>query len=414
MILDDIVASGSSVNAGVVLENDEMPNSNLQKPKKVKSPVKQVKNRAVQPKQKRTKTLQNQRKQKQTKKANGSKRKPRTTKPKKRSEPQEFVWCRFPRNCKAVKLNRFVFDESNTGPALPNDPKSPIEFFSLFLTDDLIDTIVTETNRYAEQTILVAIIDEELSQKSRLNDWTDVTPDEIRVFFGIMMWMGLDKKPSMNRYWSGSDLYSSPVRKYMSRNRFQAILAMLHLTNNLTADKTDKLHKLGPVLDYLNEKFQSLYVPGETVCIDESMMPWRGRLGFRQYIPSKRHKYGIKFFKLCLPHGYTYKFKIYVGAEDTTAPSNVDEQTGLPVGLSERVVLHLCDNILDTGRTLYTDNFYTSVTLAKSLLARKTHLVGTLRSNRKHNPKSVIKKKLVKGELNFFTTRISFRVGTYF
>lgn len=70
---------------------------------------------------------------------------------------------------------------------------------------------------------------------------------------------------------------------------------MLHVTNNDTADTTNKLYKLGTVLDYLNEKFQSLYVPGENMCIDESMMPWRGRLSFRQYIPSKRHKYGIKF-----------------------------------------------------------------------------------------------------------------------
>lgn len=169
---------------------------------------------------------------------------------------------------------------------------------------------------------------------------------------------------------------------------------MLHVTNNDTADTTNKLYKLGTVLDYLNEKFQSLYVPGENMCIDESMMPWRGRLSFRQYIPSKRHKYGIKFFKLCLPHGYTYKFKIYVGAEESSSSSQsaIDEGTGLLIGLSEKVVLHLCENVLDKGRSLYTDNFYTSVSLMKSLLKRKTHLVGTLRRNRRNNPKDVIKK----------------------
>lgn len=109
------------------------------------------------------------------------------------------------------------------------------------------------------------------------------------------------------------------------------------------------------------------------------LMPWRGRLVFRQFIPSKSHKYDIKFFKLCLPHGYTHKFKIYIGDEDSE--TNIDKDTGLPLGLSEPVVLHLCQNVLDNGRTLYIDNFYTSVSLAKSLLKRKTHLVGTLRSN---------------------------------
>lgn len=329
---------------------------------------------------------------------------------KKKPEKKEYKWRRFPSNPKKTKLNRFIFN-SNTGPAVPDDLKSPLEFFSLFFTDELIETIVTETNRYAEEKIILNICDEKILPSSRLNTWTEVTSDEIKVFFGIFIWMGLDKKPSMSRYWSTLDLYASPVRKYISRNRFQSILAMLHVTNNDTADTMNKLYKLGTVVDYLNEKFQSLYVPGENICIDESMMPWRGRLGFRQYIPGKRHKYGIKFFKLCLPHGYTYKFKIYVGAEEPSSSSQsaIDEGTGLPIGLSEKVVLHLCENVL----ALYTDNFYTSVSLAKSLLKRKTHLVGTLRRNRRNNPEDVIKEKLKKGELIFFLTKISFHVGAY-
>jgi len=33
--------------------------------------------------------------------------------------------------------------------------------------------------------------------------------------------------------------------------------------------------------------------PDEDLAVDE-MVPFRGRLGFRQYIPRKSHKYGIK------------------------------------------------------------------------------------------------------------------------
>ena len=46
-----------------------------------------------------------------------------------------------------------------------------------------------------------------------------------------------------------------------------------------------------------------------------------------------------------------------------------------------------------------TDNYYTSVDLVNKLLDRKTHLLGTLRSNRKEKPKEVIHKKLKKGEI---------------
>jgi len=61
--------------------------------------------------------------------------------------------------------------------------------------------------------------------------------------------------------------------------------------------------------------------------------------------------------------------------------------------------MELAEDYLDKGRTMYTDNWYTSVTLANQLLNRSTNLVGTLRSNRKFNPVSVVKAKLKKGEI---------------
>ncbi len=164
--------------------------------------------------------------------------------------------------------------------------------------------------------------------------------------------------------------------------------------DNDTADKDNKLYKLGTLIDDLNEIFAKKFIPGENLCIDETMISWHGRLSFRQYIPSKRHKYGIKLFKLCLPHGYTHKLKVYVGKED----SNEDES----LMVSERVVMELCQSVLNTNRTLYTDNFYTSVTLAQKLLLQKTHLVGTLRRNRKLNPKSVVHNNVEKGSFTFF------------
>lgn len=152
-----------------------------------------------------------------------------------------------------------------TGPEVPNTIKSPVEFFSLFLTSELIEILVTETNRYAEQAIIDGFVKGTISEESRLNKWTNVTSDEIKTFFGILLWMGLNKKPTLDRYWSSSVLYQSPAQKYMSRNRFQAILSMLHITNNETSDKSDKLYKLGSVLNYLNDRFASYYVPGETI-----------------------------------------------------------------------------------------------------------------------------------------------------
>lgn len=55
--------------------------------------------------------------------------------------------------------------------------------------------------------------------------------------------------------------------------------------------------------------------------------------------------------------------------------------------------MEITNEYLNFGRTIYTDNWYTSVNLAYKLLEQNTYLDGTRRANRKQNPKDVVKKK---------------------
>lgn len=174
----------------------------------------------------------------------------------------------------------------------------------------------------------------------------------------------------------------------MSRNRFELLLCVLHFSNNEDAVDGDRLAKLGPLLKLLTDKFKEVYIPEREVCIDETLVPFRGRLLFKQYIKNKRHKFGIKLYKICCKGGYTFDFKVYVGNDKD--PN---------ISASSKIVLQLMEPLFHRGRILYTDNYYTSVTLAQELLKRETHLVGTLRSNRKLNPEEVTKTKLRKGEI---------------
>lgn len=140
----------------------------------------------------------------------------------------------------------------------------------------------------------------------------------------------------------------------------------------------------------IRNKFKEIYTPEQEICIDESNVRWRGRLSFRQYLPNKRHPYGIKIFKVCTKRGFTWDFKVYIGRDDTRTSS-----------VANSVVLELCSPLLDQGRILYCDNWYTSVSLATNLLAHQTHTVGTLRSNRSHNSRIVKNARLRKGETQF-------------
>lgn len=256
---------------------------------------------------------------------------------------------------------------------------TPMEVYKLFLNEDVLNLIVTETNRYAQSVISNSV----LSRSSRLHSWEDTNIEEIEKFLGIIIWMGLNIRPKLSDYWSTDPLYENIVSKQMTRNRFEILLRMLHFSDNSIPNENDRLRKINPLLNLLQSTFQEVYTIGKKMVIDESMVPWRGRLSFRQYIPGKRHKYGVKLFKICSPDGFTWKIQIYCGKSE-----------GSGSGLAEKVVMHLCEGLLEEGRILYTDNFYTSIPLAKNLLSKKTHLVGTLRKNRKYIPKEVLNRKL--------------------
>jgi hypothetical protein len=203
--------------------------------------------------------------------------------------------------------------------------------------------------------------------------------------------MGLVKMPKLKYYWSSSQLYGSEIiRNAMSTERFELLLKFWHFSNNDNKDSNqDKLFKLKPILDLLKVRFSSVYMPGSIVSVDETMIPWRGRLLFKQYIPGKAHKYDVKMYKLADINGYTWHFVIYTGQQDPMA--------GL--GHAEAVVMNLLDGLSGCYRTVVVDNFFASISLAKRLLEQDTYLIGTLRSNRAGSGHEVVQKKLKLGEV---------------
>ena len=62
----------------------------------------------------------------------------------------------------------------------------------------------------------------------------------------------------------------------------------LHFAGNNTEEE-GKLRKIQPIVENLRKKFEKAVIPWENLCIDENLMLWKGRLSFKQYVPSKRH-----------------------------------------------------------------------------------------------------------------------------
>ncbi|XP_050452172.1 uncharacterized protein LOC126851875 [Cataglyphis hispanica] len=80
---------------------------------------------------------------------------------------------------------------------LPSDI-SPYDSFALFVDDEVIDLLVLETNRYAEQKLNKS----ELTPSSRMHKWTPTNSEEIKKFLGLMLWMGFVKANPVSNYWS--------------------------------------------------------------------------------------------------------------------------------------------------------------------------------------------------------------------
>ncbi|KAJ8891269.1 hypothetical protein PR048_010785, partial [Dryococelus australis] len=183
------------------------------------------------------------------------------------------------------------------------------------------------------------------------------------------MAIGIAPLPNLLLYWSTKSLYHNELMtKTMKRERFEALLNCFHFSNNddLVAE-TDRLFK---IRDIVEQFCRTCADSREEVVIDKTMVPWRERLLFRQYIPTKAHKYGVKVYKVSTAEVHRHQ-----------------------------VVMELMTGLTNEGRILYTDNCYSSVQLVETLLQEKTYLCGTLRVNRKCNTKIVCQTKQKRGDV---------------
>jgi hypothetical protein len=94
---------------------------------------------------------------------------------------------------------------------------------------------------------------------------------------------------------------------------------------------------------------QDAFVPYENVTVDEQLLTYHGRAPFKQYIPKKPGKYGIKLWMLCdSKTSYDYNLQVYTGR---TVGQEREQNQG------ERVVLELTRGMEGSGRNITTENF---------------------------------------------------------
>lgn len=283
-----------------------------------------------------------------------------------------------------------LFDETSSGvPDFIKDFIDPTPFllFQLFVSDQLLDNIVYQTNLYAEQKHLAC-------GKNYLKTDTN----EIKLFLGINIHMGIKQLPGYRDYWSAEpDLHDYFISNLMPVNRFGWLLGNLHLNDNITMPKRnepsyDKLYKLRPFLSSLEESFQRCLNLHEHVAIDESMIRFKGRSSLKQYMPKKPIKRGFKVWVLADETGYAWKFDIYTGKS----------QEGVQKNLGAFVVKKLCENLVGKGHKVYFDNYFNGIELLTWLKDNGLNACGTINPKRKYLPNFKNDKEFKKGDIDSY------------
>ena len=89
----------------------------------------------------------------------------------------------------------------------------------LVFTQELMGTIATETNRYAQVCL-----------GERYEKWECVTVEELYAYFGFLILMGMINLPSIQDYWKKDVVFNyRPLSSRISRTRFLDIHRFLPL-----------------------------------------------------------------------------------------------------------------------------------------------------------------------------------------
>lgn len=183
--------------------------------------------------------------------------------------------------------------------------------FELFMSNGIKNIVIEMTNIKGSQIFET--------------DWKPMDIIEFDAYLGLLIMAGVMKShgESLGNLWDEKN--GRPIfRATMSLKRFMAISASLRFDNSVDRTERRQRDKLAPirnVWDKWNNQLRVFYNPHDNCTIDEQLVPFRGRCNFKQYIPSKPAKYGLKIWALCdSTTKYAWNMEVYCGRARNAQP----------------------------------------------------------------------------------------------
>lgn len=255
---------------------------------------------------------------------------------------------------------------------------SPLEVWDLLFTENMFDEIIKWTNRKLSQ----IRTNYKNADHSTLKDVDDV---EMRAFFGLLTYTEVFKagRESLEGLFATDGTGRDVFRCTMPRRRFETLLIALRFDNDTDRAervKVDRATAISGIFQTFIDNSQKNFSLGAYVCVDESLVGFRGRCGFVMYMPKKPAKYGIKI--MCLTdarNNYLYNAYIYCGkGSDSHGLTAEEKHFQIPT----QSVIRLVKPIEKTNRNVTADNWFGSLELVTELQKRGLTFLGTLKKNK--------------------------------
>jgi hypothetical protein len=193
---------------------------------------------------------------------------------------------------------------------LPDHVRSPIHYFELFWTLEVWDSLVQNTNAYAQYKEARG----KGNKSGKLRWWKATTLYEMRVFIAILIYIGIIGASNAESFWAKDSNTIHKPMKLMSFYQFQQIKRYFHVSpppTTTTQIPLSRWHlKLEPLASLLRTKFQAYVILGQNVSFDEMMVPFSGRSKHTLKMKNKPIKEGFKIWALC-DRGYLWDFLFY-------------------------------------------------------------------------------------------------------
>ncbi|KAL6050534.1 hypothetical protein STEG23_005150, partial [Scotinomys teguina] len=250
---------------------------------------------------------------------------------------------------------------------------SAVDFFQLFVPDNVLKNMVVQTNMYARK------FQERFGSDGA---WVEVTLAEMKAFLGYVISTSVSHCESVLSIWSGGFYSNRSLALVMSQARFEKILKYFHVVAFRSSQTTHGLYKVQPFLDSLQSGFDAVFRPSQTQVLHEPLIDedpvFIATCTERELRKRKKRKFSL-WVRQCSSTGFI--IQIYVHLKEGGGPDGLDALKNKPQ-LHSMVARSLCRNAAGKNYIIFTGPSITSLTLFEEFEKQGIYCCGLLSSRK--------------------------------